>query len=104
MALRDGVRRSRGLAQKQHEAKPRDAGKRGRLLMEAAVRLLVEERARQGLSLETVAAQTGVSYQALSLIEKGARRPLGETFTNLCFALGLEPAMVMQAAQARVGR
>ena len=44
----------------------------------------------------------GFLRNALSLIEAGGRTPLGETFVNLCHALGQSPGALMLPAEGRV--
>lgn len=51
------------------------------------VRLLREERERQGLAMLTVAQRAGLSQQMVSYVERELRRPTLETILRMAAAL-----------------
>ena len=99
-SLRDGVRISRETAWA--ASTPPRPSLPGERTMDEAVRILHTDRLHQRKSLQAVAMAAGISHQALSLIEAGERTPLGETFVNLCHALGQSPGALMLPAEGRV--
>ena len=63
------------------------------------VRLLREERERQGLSMLRVAHRAGLSQQMVSYVERGVRRPTLDTVLRISAALNLDLADVVQNAR-----
>ena len=77
----------------------------GRLSGETLGDLLRGHRTRAGLTQAALAEQSGLSEQAISMLERGTRRrPRQETIQALTAALGLDPESATQfAASARKG-
>ena len=63
------------------------------------VRLLREERERQGVSMLRVAQRAGLSQQMVSYVERGIRRPTLDTILRISAALNLDLADVVQNAR-----
>ena len=61
-------------------------------LCERIVRLLREERARQGMSKYAVEQRAGISQQMVGYVERGLRKPSLETALKIADALGLDLA------------
>jgi transcriptional regulator with XRE-family HTH domain len=68
-------------------------------LCECIVRLLREERARQGMSKYAVEHRAGISQQMVGYVERGLRKPSLETALRIADALGLDFAEVIKKAQ-----
>lgn len=67
------------------------------------VRLLREERGRQGVSMTRLAEQAGLSQGMISLFERGLRNPSLDTLLRLCSALNLDLSSVLiQAERAAI--
>ena len=56
---------------------------------------LVSERKKQGLSQEDLAVKSGVSQQAISMIESGKRSPTETTMSMLANGLGCTVAFLL---------
>lgn len=68
-------------------------------LMSARVlRLLRDERERQGLSMYAVAQRSGLSPQAVSYAERGEKRPSFETVLRIAKALEVDLGDVIKKA------
>ena len=65
------------------------------------IRLLREERERQGLSMLRVAQRAGLSQQMVSYVERGIRRPTLDTVLRIAAALNLNLEEVVQGARRR---
>lgn len=63
------------------------------------LRLLKEERKRQGISHQTLADAAGVNRSTVSLIEAGKRTPTITLCLKLTWALGLDFATLVENAQ-----
>ena len=68
-------------------------------LTERIVRLLREERKRQGLSKYTVEQRSGLSQQMVGYVERGLRRPSLETALRLAEGLGVDLAEIITKAR-----
>jgi DNA-binding XRE family transcriptional regulator len=68
-------------------------------LCETVVRLLREERARQGVSKYAVEQRAGISQQMVGYVERGLRKPSLETALRMADALGLDLADVIKKAR-----
>lgn len=62
------------------------------------IRLLKEERERQGLAMLTVAQRAGLSQQMVSYVERGIRRPTLDTVLRMAAALELDLARSLRSA------
>ena len=62
------------------------------------VRLLREERERQGLSKYAAAARSGLSEQMIGYVERGLRRPSLETVVRMAAALEVDLAEIIKRA------
>jgi transcriptional regulator with XRE-family HTH domain len=62
------------------------------------VRLLRDERKRQGLSKYAVAERSGLSEQMIGYVEKGMRRPSLETVVRLAAGLNADLAGIVRKA------
>lgn len=70
----------------------------------ALVELLADERKRQGLTYEDLAARAGVDRSTVALWDRGERTPRIEVVLKVCHALGLElSALLIQAEAAASG-
>jgi XRE family transcriptional regulator, regulator of sulfur utilization len=58
-----------------------------------------ELREAQGLSLRTFAPKAGVTFNTLSLIERGEANPTWETVKRIAGALGVSVAELAKAAE-----
>lgn len=70
-------------------------------LSERIVRLLQDERKRQGLSKYAVEQRCGISQQMIGYVERGLRRPSLETALRMADGLGVNLAIIIAKAQAR---
>ena len=66
----------------------------------AIIGLLSEERKRQGLTYEDLAAQAGVDRSTVALWDKGERSPRIEVVLKVCHALGVELSALLVQAEA----
>lgn len=64
------------------------------------VELLAEERKRQGLTYEDLAARAGVDRSTVALWDRGERTPRLEVVLKVCHALGLELSALLIQAEA----
>lgn len=64
-------------------------------------RLLREERLRQKLSLNLVAARAGINRQTVSFIEQEERNPTVETLLRLTDVLGIKLEDLIRRARKR---
>lgn len=63
--------------------------------MSAFSNRLISERKKRGLSQEDLAAKSGVSQQAISMIESGKRSPTETTMSMLANGLGCTVAFLL---------
>ena len=68
-------------------------------LSERVVRLLRDERKRQGLSKYAVEQQSGISQQMVGYVERGLRRPSLETALRMADGLGVDLADIIKEAR-----
>ena len=66
----------------------------------AIIELLADERKRQGLTYEDLAAQAGVDRSTVALWDRGERSPRMEVILKVCHALGLELSALLIQAEA----
>jgi transcriptional regulator with XRE-family HTH domain len=64
------------------------------------VRLLREERERQGLSKYEISRRSGVSQSMLSLVERGLRNPTMELLLRIADGIGVDLPKIIKKAQA----
>jgi transcriptional regulator with XRE-family HTH domain len=69
-----------------------------RQLSARIVRLLREERERQGLSKYAVEQRAGISQQMVGYVERGLRSPSLETALRISGALGIDLGKVIRQA------
>ena len=62
------------------------------------LRLLREEREKRGLSMYAIAQRSGLSPQAVSYAERGAKRPSFETVLRIAKAMDIELGDVIKRA------
>ena len=62
------------------------------------LRLLREQREKQGLSIYAVAQRSGLSPQAISYAERGEKRPSFETVLRIASAIGIDLGDVIKRA------
>ena len=67
-------------------------------LSERIVRILKEERQRQGLSKYAVEQRCGLSQQMIGYVERGLRKPSLETALRLADGVGVDLADVIKRA------
>ena len=67
----------------------------------AIIELLADERKRQGLTYEDLAARVGVDRSTIALWERGERSPGFSIILKACQALGLELAALLVHAEAK---
>jgi transcriptional regulator with XRE-family HTH domain len=72
------------------------------ILITEICRVIKECRLRQNLSIYALSQKAGVSQQAISYYEKGARRPTIEGLSKIAAALGLELSQLIAAAEERL--
>jgi transcriptional regulator with XRE-family HTH domain len=65
------------------------------------VRLLREERERQGLAMLTVAERAGLSQQMVSYVEREMRRPTLDTVLRIALALEVDLGDVIKQAATK---
>ena len=68
-------------------------------LSERIVRLLRDERARQGLSKYAVEQRSGISQQMVGYVERGLRKPSLETALRMADGLGVDLAKIIKQAR-----
>lgn len=66
----------------------------------AIIELLADERKRQGLTYEDLAARAGVDRSTVALWDRGERTPRIEVILKVCHALGLELSSLLIQAEA----
>ena len=66
------------------------------------VRLLSQERQRQGVSMNALAAKSGLSQSFISMFESQPANPTVDTLLRISEALGLNLGTVVQQALANV--
>ena len=74
---------------------------RRRAICKHLARLLREERERQGLSLNALAARAGISRQTVSFIEQEERNPTVDTLLRVTDALGVQLDDLLKKARKR---
>ena len=62
------------------------------------VRLLAAERKRQGISMNALAAKSGLSQSFISMFESQPANPTLDTLIRISDALGLDPGDVLKSA------
>lgn len=67
----------------------------------AIIELLAEERKRQGLTYEDLAARAGVDRSTIALWERGERSPGFSVVLKVCQALGVELGALLVHAEAK---
>jgi len=73
-------------------------------LSERIVRLLREERERQGLSKYVVEQRSGISQQMVGYVERGLRKPSLETALRMADGLGVDLAHIITQARKNVSK
>src|SRR6266487_65956 len=68
-------------------------------LCERIVRLLRDERKRQGLSKYAVEKRAGVSQQMVGYVERGLRKPSLETALRIAAGLGVDLSEIITEAR-----
>ena len=68
----------------------------------AVIRLLREERERQGLSGKALAAKAGLNQSTMSLMDRGLRHPTLDTLWRLAEALGVAAGEILLQAEREV--
>jgi transcriptional regulator with XRE-family HTH domain len=76
-------------------------GKKREAICSTVARLLKEERERQGLSLNSLAARAGLSRQMVSYIEQEERNPTLDTLLRLADALNIELDEILKRARLK---
>lgn len=71
-------------------------------LSDALCVVLREAREALGWSLGELARRSGLNRQAITFIERGARRPTTETLSRHALALGMLPSEAWLKAEARI--
>lgn len=72
-----------------------------RVVLREVVRLLREERIRNGLSIYRVALKSGVSQQMIGYVERGMRSPTLETLLRIATALDVDLWKTLKKATKR---
>jgi transcriptional regulator with XRE-family HTH domain len=75
-----------------------DSDKSRRAVCSAVARILQHERKKRGLSLAAVAANSGLSYQMVSFVEKEMRNPTLDTLLRIAAALDVDIAKIIGKA------
>jgi transcriptional regulator with XRE-family HTH domain len=75
------------------------AVEKNRLLVQATVRCLVDERRKLGLSAYSWSNRSGISASAISMIESGKREPSLHTLLLLTDGLGVRLGEVLNGLQ-----
>ena len=68
------------------------------------VRLLAEERKRQGITKYALAQRSGLSEQSIGYIERGLRQPYLETIVRISSGLEVDLGEIMKRAFENVGK
>ena len=68
-------------------------------LSERIVRLLRDERIRQGLSKYAVEQRSGISQQMVGYVERGLRRPSLETALRMADGIGVDLSLIIRKAR-----
>lgn len=68
-------------------------------LCEQIVRILVEERERQGISKYKVEQTSGISQQMVGYVERGVKKPSLETALRMADGIGLNLEDVIKKAR-----
>lgn len=68
-------------------------------LSERIVRLLRDERERQGLSKYAMEQRSGISQQMIGYVERGLRKPSLETALRMADGLGVDLAFIITKAR-----
>jgi transcriptional regulator with XRE-family HTH domain len=68
------------------------------------VRLLREERERQGLTKYAMAQRSGLSEQMLGYVERGMRQPSLETVVRMAAGLEVDLGDIVKRAQKALSR
>jgi transcriptional regulator with XRE-family HTH domain len=77
--------------------------KRREKIHAAVIRLLREERDRQGVSMYQLSPKAGLSQSALSLIDRGLRMPALDTLLRIAEVLEVRLGDVLLKAEAEAG-
>ena len=67
------------------------------------VRLLVEERKKQGISGNALASRAGLSQSLISTIENQPWNPTLDTLLRICEVLNVDLGEVIQKAAQKIG-
>lgn len=67
------------------------------------VRLLGEERKRQGLSKNALAALTGLNQSTMSRFENQSQNPTLDSLLRVCDALNVDPGELLKRAVKNAG-
>ena len=68
-------------------------------LSERIVRLLRDERIRQGVSKYAVEQKSGISQQMVGYVERGLRRPSLETALRMADGIGVDLSLIIKKAR-----
>lgn len=71
-----------------------------RRVVEAVAQNLRNERIRQRVSMDSLAAKSGLSQPMISYVERGMRNPTLETLLRIAGALGVDLSKLIKRASA----
>jgi transcriptional regulator with XRE-family HTH domain len=74
---------------------------KGENLPSQIIKVLRDERFRQGLSMNVLAQRAGLSQSSVSLLESERRKPTLETLLRLCDALSVDLWKVVKKASEK---
>lgn len=73
-----------------------------RRVVEAVAHDLRDERIRQSVSMDSLAAKSGLSQPMISYVERGMRNPTLDTLLRIADALGVDLWELLRKASNRV--
>jgi transcriptional regulator with XRE-family HTH domain len=73
-------------------------------VVEALAALLLARREELGLSMAELATRAGITYQHISLIEKGRRCPTVDSLTRIAAGLETNGSELLRQAEENTGR
>lgn len=73
-----------------------------RRVVEAVAHDLRDERIRQSVSMDSLAAKSGLSQPMISYVERGMRNPTLDTLLRIADALGVDLWELLRKASGRV--
>jgi transcriptional regulator with XRE-family HTH domain len=76
------------------------SGIKQRAICDQTIRLLREERERRGLSKYAVSAQSGITQQTISYMERGLRHPSFETILRIADGIGVNLEDILKRARS----